>query len=141
MVGVTVSFVHFSSCQFLPVKVRYQKWVFMLYFFLKVVLFKKIQYCPLKGSHRKYEAVSASYISPLCILSRIRVKLALHFSLKDKIIKNYLYLSKLEAQMVILTPSENLSLQLYEAQNKNFNCGTTKTLILHTRSNFFQFIS
>jgi hypothetical protein len=30
-----------------------------------------------------------------------------------------LYMSKLEAQMVTSTPSENLSLQLYKAQNKN----------------------
>jgi hypothetical protein len=46
-------------------------------------------------------------------------------------------MSKLEAQMVTSTPSENLSLQLYKAQNKNFNFGITKTLILHTRSIFF----
>jgi hypothetical protein len=74
---------------------------------------------------------------PLCILSNIRVKLALHSSLEDKIVKNYLYLSKLKAQMVTSTPSENLSLQFYEAQNKTFKFGTTKTLILHTRSVFF----
>jgi hypothetical protein len=77
-------------------------------------------------------------MSPLCILSNIRVKLTLHSSLQNKIVKNYLYLSKLEAQMVTLTPSENLSLQLYEAQNKTFKFGTTKTLILHTRSTFFK---
>ncbi len=46
-------------------------------------------------------------------------------------------MSKLEAQMVTSTPSENLSLQLYKAQNKNFNLGIVKTLILHTRSFFF----
>jgi hypothetical protein len=57
--------------------------------------------------------------------------------LEDKIVKNYLYVSKLEAQMVTSTPSENLSLQLYKAQNKNFNFGITKTLILHTRLIFF----
>jgi hypothetical protein len=39
--------------------------------------------------------------------------------------------------MVTSTPSENLSLQLYKAQNKNFNFGITKALILHTRSIFF----
>ena len=48
------------------------------------------------------------------------------------------YLSKLEAQMVTSTPSENLSLQLYEAQNKTFKFGTSKTLNLHTRSIFFK---
>jgi hypothetical protein len=93
---------------------------------------------PLKGYLYKYEAVSASYISPLCFLNNIHVKLAIHFSLEEKIVKNYLYLSKLAAQMVTSTPSENLSLHLYESQNKNFNFGTLKTLILHTRSIFFK---
>ena len=77
-------------------------------------------------------------MSPLCILSNIRVKLSLHSSLENKFVKNYLHLSKLEAQMVTLIPSETLSLQLYEAQNKIFKFGTTKTLILHTRSIFFK---
>jgi hypothetical protein len=35
--------------------------------------------------------------------------------------------------MVTSTPSENLSLHLYEYQNKNFNIETLKTLILHAR--------
>ncbi len=35
----------------------------------------------------------------------------------EKIVKKYLYLSKLADQMVISTPLENLSLQLYESQN------------------------
>ena len=61
-----------------------------------------------------------------------------YFSLEDKIVKNYLYMSKLEAQMVTSTPSENLSLQLYEARNKTFKFGTTKTLILHTGWIFFK---
>jgi hypothetical protein len=91
---------------------------------------------PLKGYLYKYEAVSASYISPLYFLNNIHVKLVVHFSLEEKIIKNYLYLSKLAAQMVTSTPSENLSLHLYESQNKNFNFGTLKTLILHARSIF-----
>jgi hypothetical protein len=55
-----------------------------------------------------------------------------------KIGKNYLYMSKLAAQMVTSTPLENLSLHLYESQNKNFDFGTTKTLILHAGSIFFQ---
>jgi hypothetical protein len=50
----------------------------------------------------------------------------------------FLYLSKLATQMVTSTPLENLSLLLYEPQNKNFNLGTTKTLILHARSIFFR---
>ncbi len=50
----------------------------------------------------------------------------------------FLYLSKLATQMVISTPLENLSLLLYEPQNKNFNFSTTKTLILHARSIFFR---
>ncbi len=70
-------------------------------------------------------------------MNNIHVKLAIHFSLEEKIVKNYLYLSKLAAQMVTSTPSENLSLHLYESQNKNFNFGTLKTLILHARSIFF----
>ena len=68
-------------------------------------------------------------------MSNIRVKLTIHFSLEDKIVKNYLYLSKLEVQMVTSTPSGNLSLQIYEAQNKNFNFGTTKTF--YTLGRFF----
>jgi hypothetical protein len=40
--------------------------------------------------------------------------------------------------MVTSTPLENLSLLLYEPQDKNFNFGTTKTLILHARSIFFR---
>ncbi len=42
-----------------------------------------------------------------------------------------MYLSKLAAL-------ENHSLLLYEPQNENFNFGTTKTLILHTRLIFFR---
>ncbi len=45
---------------------------------------------------------------------------------------------EVRSQMVTSTPPGNLSLQFYEAQNKNFNFGTTKTLILHTRSIFFK---
>jgi hypothetical protein len=52
--------------------------------------------------------------------------------------QNYLYLSKLAAQMVTSTPSENLSLHLYESQNKNYNFGTLKTLILHAPSIFIK---
>jgi hypothetical protein len=69
-------------------------------------------------------------------LNNIYVKLAAHFSLEEKIVKNYLYLSKLAAQMVTSTPSENLFLHFYESQNKNFNFGTLNTLILHARSIF-----
>jgi hypothetical protein len=50
----------------------------------------------------------------------------------------FLYLSKLATQMVTSTPLENLSLLLYEPQNKYFNFGTTKTLILHAWSIFFR---
>jgi hypothetical protein len=35
--------------------------------------------------------------------------------------------------MVTSTPSENLSLHLYESQNKNFYFGTLKTLILQAQ--------
>jgi hypothetical protein len=64
-------------------------------------------------------------------LNNIHAKLAIHFSPEDEIVKNYLYLSKLAAQMVTSTPLEStsISLQLYESQNRNFNFGTTKTLI------------
>ena len=58
--------------------------------------------------------------------------------LEDMIVKHYLYLSKLAAQMVTSTPLENLSLHLYESQNKNFNFGTLKALIFHARSIFFK---
>jgi hypothetical protein len=40
--------------------------------------------------------------------------------------------------MVTSTPSENLSLHLYEYQSTNFNFDTLKTLILHARSIFFK---
>ncbi len=40
--------------------------------------------------------------------------------------------------MVTSTPSETLPLLLYEPQNKNFDFGTLKTLILHARSIFFK---
>ncbi len=43
-----------------------------------------------------------------------------------------------EGTYVTSSPSENLSLHLYESQNKNFNFGTLKTLILHARSIFFK---
>jgi hypothetical protein len=69
--------------------------------------------------------------------NNIHVKLAIHFSLVLRIVTNNLYLSKLAAQMVTSTSSENLSLHLYESRNKIFNFGTTKTLILHAPSIFF----
>jgi hypothetical protein len=47
-------------------------------------------------------------------------------------------MSKLAAQMVTSTSLENLSLHLYESQNKNLNFGTAKTLILDARSIFFK---
>jgi hypothetical protein len=50
----------------------------------------------------------------------------------------FLYLSKLATQMVTSTPLENLSLLLYEPQNKIFIFGTSKTLILHARWIFFR---
>ncbi len=71
-------------------------------------------------------------------MNNIHVKLDIHFSLEGKIVKKNLYLSKLAAQMVTSAPSENLSLHLYEYQNKNFNFDTLKTLILHARSIFFK---
>jgi hypothetical protein len=40
--------------------------------------------------------------------------------------------------MVTSTPSETLPLHLYEPQNKNFDFGTLKTLILHARLIFFK---
>ncbi len=93
---------------------------------------------PLTGYHWKYKVVLVSYISPLCILNNICFKHAINFSLEAKIVKNYLYLSKLAIQTVFSTPLENLSLLLYEPQNKNFNFGNTKTLILHVPSIFFR---
>ncbi len=71
-------------------------------------------------------------------MNNIHYKLAIHFSLEEKIVKDYLYLSKLAAQMVTSTPSETLPLHLYEPQNKIFYFGTLKTLILHARSIFFK---
>jgi hypothetical protein len=52
------------------------------------------------------------------------------------IVKHYLYLSKLAAQMVTSTSSENLFYQRYGFQNQNFDFKTTKTLILQAWSIF-----
>ncbi len=54
------------------------------------------------------------------------------------VVKHYLYLSKLAAQIVISTPSENLFYHHYEIQNQNFDFETAKTRILHAWSIFFQ---
>ncbi len=53
-------------------------------------------------------------------------------------VKHFLYLSKLAAQMVTSTSSENLFYQRYEFQNLNFDFETTKILILHAWSIFFK---
>jgi hypothetical protein len=58
---------------------------------------------------------------PTLVLSTIHLKLAIHFFLEDMIVNNYLYLSKLAAQMVISTSSKNLFYLLYEFLNKNFD--------------------
>jgi hypothetical protein len=54
------------------------------------------------------------------------------------IVKHYLYLSKLAAQMVTSTPSENLFYHRYELQNQNFDFETAKTWILHAWSIFLK---
>ncbi len=58
--------------------------------------------------------------------------------LEGMIVKHYLYLSKLAAQMVTSTSSENLFYQRYGFQNQNFYFKTTKTLISHAWSIFFK---
>jgi hypothetical protein len=65
------------------------------------------------------------------------VKLAIHFSLEAKIGKDFF------VPVEVSKPDGNFdtlgkSLLLYEPQNKNFNFGITKTLILHARSIFFR---
>jgi hypothetical protein len=54
------------------------------------------------------------------------------------IVKHYLYLSKLAAQMVTSTPSENLFYYLYELQNQIFYLENAKIWILHAWSIFFK---
>jgi hypothetical protein len=54
------------------------------------------------------------------------------------IVKHFLYLSKLAAQMVTSTSSEILFYQRYELHNQNCDFETRKTLILHAWSIFFQ---
>jgi hypothetical protein len=49
-----------------------------------------------------------------------------------------MYLSKLAAQMVTLTPPKNLLGKPYEIQNQNFDFCTPQTLILYTRSIFLR---
>jgi hypothetical protein len=83
---------------------------------------------------RQFQLLTFSH----CFLNNVHIKFAIHFSLEGKIVKNFLYLSKLAAQMVTWTPSKNLSLHLNEHQNKNFNFETLKTLILHAQSIFFK---
>jgi hypothetical protein len=51
-------------------------------------------------------------------------------------VKHYLYLSKLAAQLVTSSSSENLFYQRYELQNQNCDFETTETLILHAWSIF-----
>ena len=93
---------------------------------------------PLKSYHQKYE-MRFSFLDILTLFFEQYSCQTCHILfLEDMIVKHYLYLSKLAAQMVTSTPSENLSLHLYESQNKNFNFGTLKTLILHARSTFFK---
>ncbi len=58
--------------------------------------------------------------------------------MEDMIVKHYLYLSKLAAQMVTSTPSENLFYHRYELQNQNFYFEIAKTWILHAWSIFFK---
>ncbi len=54
------------------------------------------------------------------------------------IVKHYLYLSKLAAQMVTSTPSENLFYHRYELQNQSFYFETAKTWILHAWLIFYK---
>ncbi len=58
--------------------------------------------------------------------------------LEDMIVKHYLYLSKIAAQMVTSTFSGNLFYQRFKFENKNFDFKTTKTLILDAWSIFFK---
>ncbi len=58
--------------------------------------------------------------------------------LESMTVKHFLYLSKLAAQMVTSTYSENLFYQRYEFENQNFDFETTKTSILHAWSIFFK---
>jgi hypothetical protein len=97
-VVVTLCFVHFSLCwrlSKLDIKnafscyISARKWYNLEKFIIN----------PLKGLSLKYEAVSASYISPLCFLDNIHFKLAIHFSLEEKIVKNYFYLSSVEVSI------------------------------------------
>ncbi len=55
--------------------------------------------------------------------------------LEDMIVKHYLYLSKLAAQMV--TPSENLFYHRYKLQNQNFYFETAKDLDFTCLIDFF----
>ncbi len=59
--------------------------------------------------------INASYISPLCFWNNIHIKLAIHFSLEEKIVKNYLHLSKLASQMVTSTPSVSPGILVLES--------------------------
>ena len=56
--------------------------------------------------------------------------------LEGMTVKHFLYLSKIAAQMVTSTSSENIFYQRYEFQNQNFDFETTKTSILHAGSIF-----
>ncbi len=58
--------------------------------------------------------------------------------MEDKIVKYYFHLSKLAAQMVTSTSSENLFFLRYDLQNQNLDFEATKTLILHAWSIYFK---
>jgi hypothetical protein len=82
------------------------------------------------GYQQKYEAVSASHISLLCFLNNIHVKLAIHFSLEDMIVKKYLYL--LVAQTVSSKSSKHFSTTLGISESK-FYLGTKRPVLYFTR--------
>jgi hypothetical protein len=58
--------------------------------------------------------------------------------LEGMIVKHYLYLLKLAAQMGTLTSSKKFFYRCYEFQNQNCDFKTTKTLILHAWSIFLK---
>ena len=64
-------------------------------------------------------------------------KIFILYRVVKKVIQKMFGTRYVPSKLLTSTPSENLFLQHYKAQNKNFNFGITKTFILHTQSIIF----
>ncbi len=112
---------------------------FNVIFLLKIDKFEKLIIAgPLEKLSLKIWGIFSFLHIPTLLFEQYSFQTCHTLLLEDIIVKHYLYLSKFAARMVTSTSSENLFYQRYELQNQNFDYETTKTLILHAWSIFFQ---